>query len=213
MATTTPNYGWDVPTSSDYVKNGATAIETLGDDIDATLWTALGGNYPGLRLIKKQTVGTGVTSVVVTSAFSATYESYKIVLANVTMSSTSAATTILTRMHDGTNPAITNYNYGIAGVDLANGNYTNFRLQLGASGILVGTGTGDKFGCNYDIVNPFIAAHTLFPNISLMQISSGYCGSGSGMHQTSTSYSAFDIRPSTGTLTGGTIYVYGYGAS
>jgi hypothetical protein len=66
MATTTPNYGWDVPTSTDYVKDGATAIETLGDDIDATLYTALGGAYPGLRLVKKQTVGTGVVSVTVT---------------------------------------------------------------------------------------------------------------------------------------------------
>ena len=36
MATTTPNYGWTVPTSSDLVKNGATAIETLGDSVDTT---------------------------------------------------------------------------------------------------------------------------------------------------------------------------------
>jgi hypothetical protein len=34
MATTTPNFGFDVPTSTDYVKDGALAIETLGDDID-----------------------------------------------------------------------------------------------------------------------------------------------------------------------------------
>ncbi len=34
MATTTPNFGWSVPTSTDYVKDGATAIETLGDAID-----------------------------------------------------------------------------------------------------------------------------------------------------------------------------------
>ena len=38
MATTTPNYLWSVPTSSDLVKNGATAIETLGDSVDASLW-------------------------------------------------------------------------------------------------------------------------------------------------------------------------------
>jgi hypothetical protein len=37
MATTTPNFGWTVPTSSDLVKNGATAIETLGDSVDASL--------------------------------------------------------------------------------------------------------------------------------------------------------------------------------
>jgi hypothetical protein len=40
MATTTPNYGWTVPTSSDLVKNGATAIETLGDSVDDSLWTS-----------------------------------------------------------------------------------------------------------------------------------------------------------------------------
>jgi hypothetical protein len=40
MATTTPNYGWTVPTSSDLVKNGATAIETLGDSVDASLWSS-----------------------------------------------------------------------------------------------------------------------------------------------------------------------------
>ncbi len=38
MATTTPNYGWPVPTSTDYVKDGATAIEALGDAIDATVF-------------------------------------------------------------------------------------------------------------------------------------------------------------------------------
>jgi hypothetical protein len=38
MATTTPFYQWSVPTSSDLVKNGATAIETLGDSVDDSLW-------------------------------------------------------------------------------------------------------------------------------------------------------------------------------
>jgi hypothetical protein len=38
MATTTPNFGWSVPTSTDLVTNGATAIETLGDSIDASVW-------------------------------------------------------------------------------------------------------------------------------------------------------------------------------
>jgi len=39
MATTTPNFGWSVPTSTDLVKDGATAIETLGDAVDASLAT------------------------------------------------------------------------------------------------------------------------------------------------------------------------------
>jgi hypothetical protein len=43
MATTTPNFGWVVPTSSDLVKNGAVAIETLGDSIDASMVDLKGG--------------------------------------------------------------------------------------------------------------------------------------------------------------------------
>lgn len=43
MATTTPNFGWSVPTSTDYVKDGAVAIETLGDAIDASLVDLKGG--------------------------------------------------------------------------------------------------------------------------------------------------------------------------
>jgi len=43
MATTTPNFGWPVPTSTDLVKDGATAIEALGDSIDASLLDLTGG--------------------------------------------------------------------------------------------------------------------------------------------------------------------------
>ena len=43
MATTTPNFGWAVPTSTDLVKDGAVAIETLGDSIDASLVDLKGG--------------------------------------------------------------------------------------------------------------------------------------------------------------------------
>ena len=51
MATTTPNFGWAVPTSSDLVKNGATAIETLGDSIDASMVDLRGGTV-GQTLVK-----------------------------------------------------------------------------------------------------------------------------------------------------------------
>jgi hypothetical protein len=53
MATTTPNFGWPVPTSSDLVKNGATAIEALGDGIDASLLDLKGGTTG--QVLKKNT--------------------------------------------------------------------------------------------------------------------------------------------------------------
>jgi hypothetical protein len=43
MPTTTPNFGWSVPVSTDLVKDGATAIELLGDSIDTSLVDLLGG--------------------------------------------------------------------------------------------------------------------------------------------------------------------------
>jgi hypothetical protein len=45
MATTTTNYGFDIPTSSDLVKNGATAIATLGQDIDTFLYRPIAKNF------------------------------------------------------------------------------------------------------------------------------------------------------------------------
>ena len=41
MATTTPLNGWPVPTSTDYVKDGATSIEALGDAIDTSVGSGL----------------------------------------------------------------------------------------------------------------------------------------------------------------------------
>jgi hypothetical protein len=74
----TPNYGWPVPTSTDLVKDGATAIEALGDAIDATVF---GLGSPALTLIKTQTIGTAVSSVTVTGAFTTTYDNYKVIVA------------------------------------------------------------------------------------------------------------------------------------
>ena len=42
MATTT-NFGWTVPTSADLVKNGATAISTLGQGVDTSMAELKGG--------------------------------------------------------------------------------------------------------------------------------------------------------------------------
>jgi hypothetical protein len=43
MATTTTTFGWDIPESTDLVKDGATAIAALGQDIDTALIDLKGG--------------------------------------------------------------------------------------------------------------------------------------------------------------------------
>jgi len=52
MATTT-NFGWTVPTSADLVKNGATAISTLGQNIDTSMVDLKGGTTG--QVLKKAT--------------------------------------------------------------------------------------------------------------------------------------------------------------
>ena len=61
MATTTTNYGFDVPTSSDLVKDGATAISTLGQDLDTFLFrpfTRNGAINGGFDVWQRATSGT-----------------------------------------------------------------------------------------------------------------------------------------------------------
>lgn len=86
MATTTPNFGWTVPTSSDLVKNGATAIETLGDAIDASLVDLKGGTTG--QLLAKAT-GTDMDFTWTTPAASIPANDYQLVSAFEGTTSTS----------------------------------------------------------------------------------------------------------------------------
>jgi hypothetical protein len=79
MATTTTNYGFDIPQSTDLVKDGATAIATLGQDIDTAMNTALGTKKAGMVLLNT-TSFSGVSSQSVNDVFSATYDEYLIQL-------------------------------------------------------------------------------------------------------------------------------------
>jgi hypothetical protein len=206
MATTTPNYGWDVPTSTDYVKDGATAIETLGDDIDATLWTALGGAYPGLRLIKKQTIGTGVSTVTVTGAFSAAYENYKIIVTGGTASvqnliglrlGTTAAGYYSSRVQ-------TPFSSGVP----AGGNQSNT-----SSWIYAGAQSLVNLTMNVELFQPFVAKQSFYTGTVGLPSTTGELSNNAGYLDNTTSYTSFEIFPNGGTITGGTIYVYGYGVS
>jgi hypothetical protein len=206
MATTTPNYGWDVPTSTDYVKDGATAIETLGDDIDATLFTALGGAYPGLRLVKKQTIGTGVTSATVTSCFSATYEAYRIVITGGTASGTNP---IYLKMGVlATNEAL--YQNSLIYAPFAGGAVANGAGANASNWPYAGTAAANGLAGAVDLINPFLAKNTA---ASSRYHDASNAGNFNGYLNTTNSYTDLTIGVTSGTITGGTIYVYGYGIS
>jgi hypothetical protein len=202
MAGTTTNYGWTYPTSTDLVKDGATAIQTAVQDADTTLFTALNGAYPGLRFIKKQTIGSAVSSVSVTSAFSSTYENYKIIITGGVGSTSQANIGLqLTGSTTGYYQALqfVNYSTGVAAGAVSN-NASSFQY--------VGNADVDNITLDLDIMSPFLAATT---RISGAYVTSINAGPLNGSHSVKTSYSGFTLTPASGTITGGTIYVYGYG--
>jgi hypothetical protein len=201
MATTT-NYSWTTPDNTAYVKDGASAIRTLGSSVDSTLFTALGGAYAGMRLIKKQTVGTGVSSITVTDAFSATYDNYKIIYAGYVNSGGGAAVYLRT------------------GADTVN--YNTNAIVISTSGVVSAvTGITNFTTINYtstaqgqidlDVYQPFKAAQTVIQNRSYQPTQIFI---GGGINGNATSGTSFNLTAQASqTFTGGVIYVYGYGAS
>jgi hypothetical protein len=201
MATTTPNYGWDVPTSTDYVKDGATAIETLGDDIDATLYTALGGNYPGLRLISSVTF-TSQTTISLNSIFSATYDNY---LLDYRID-TGVSTNVTCKMNNGGTPTSGGTDYAFSRIFWTGtgGTGNNGGSAGGADFALMSVSTTTPANGSINIYSPFRASPTGFNGIS------SYATLGEIMyakHALSTSYNGLTLVA--GSAISGTFRVYG----
>ena len=154
----------------------------------------------GLQLIKKQTIGSAVSSVPVTGAFSATYDNYKIIISGGVGSTAQDLDISLT---GGTSV----YNFTLIYSTYAS---ASVLVSVGASvtGVTAGVGSTDRLHMNCDVSDPFNAKFTTF---SAPYSGNLIAGNTAGIHKAATSFTGFTITPSSGTLTGGTIYVYGYG--
>lgn len=205
MASTT-NYSWSTPDNTAYVKDGASSIRTLGSSVDTTLFTALGGAYPGLRLIKKQTIGSGVSSVTVTGAFSATYENYKIIVSSVDASE--ADSTLYLKLGGSTGST---YFSAVKWVPYNSGTMSGTQNTSSSAGMFIGlTSQNDDTNLVIDLFAPFLVKRT---SMTTQSAQGSYMIYGGGLDSNAASSTAFSLTPFAGTLTGGTIYVYGYGAS
>ncbi|WP_395772744.1 hypothetical protein [Arenimonas sp.] len=179
---------------------------------DGTAWVDLATSVPdlsnyqlksegGLTFVKKQTIGTAVSSVTVTDAFSATYDNYKIMVSSGVGSGTNYLTLSLGAANSLYYSALTSALYSNATVLTAN---TNNGAAFGQAGW---TSPG-MISLSVDVINPFLSKNTL---ISGNFAGTSVGGSMGGIQDSTTSFTAFTITPAGGvTLTGGTIYVYGY---
>lgn len=155
----------------------------------------------GLELVKTQTIGTAVSSVQVTDAFSATYDNY---IVNISGGVASASSDFsLTFGSTTTGYYWCAYYIGFAGTsNELNGNNTT-------SIAYVGGGSTTSLNASFEVMSPhlteqtFVIANSVFPAQTGGGFSRGYVDN-------TTSYTSFTITPSTGTMTGGTIRVYGY---
>ena len=204
MATVTPNYSWPVPTSTDLVKDGATAIEALGDAIDATVFALPSA---GLTLINT-TSFSGVSSQSINDVFSATYENYLVVMC---FENTADTTNFFRWRVSGTDDSSANYSW----VQM-----TNFSATTTPAGAGTNNATSARISATNGINSPVRTTHTFYRPFATDY--SGYSGTilagttktnylqgttGMGFNGT-TSFTGFSLLPTSGTITG-FIKVYG----
>ena len=202
MATTTPNYGWPVPTSTDLVKDGATAIEALGDAIDATVF---GLPSSGLSLISKQTFTTSA-AVNINNCFSSTYTNYKLLI-NATGSTAAANGNIRMRVGGVDNSASSYKRQFLRAISTTvSGSYDTL-TETNALDI----GSGNSSVATVEIFSPNLAVNTRIQAHFNGCTSTGnnYVGFFETDHNVATAYDGFSFIPSAGTTTG-TIWIYGY---
>jgi hypothetical protein len=167
-------------------------------------WATVGPASAGaLTFIKSVTIGSGVTSVAVTGAFSTTYDTYKIVINGGVSSANVDAGCQLGATTTGYYSTRTGYTY--AGSTFGNGSAN------GSSFVYASTANTNVLTGNFDLQNPFNADETLIFGSFINPTTSGAAGVMAGYLNNQTSYTDFTLTVlGGGNYTGGTIYVYGY---
>lgn len=157
----------------------------------------------GLVYVTSATIGTSVSTVTVTGAFSTTYDNYKI---HITGGVASASPDLQVQLGS----TITTYYYtslynrynAATATGLASANQTSWRYS--------GSGTASLLQADIELFNPFLTKVTLLKANMNQYAADGLSMFTQGFLDNSTSYTAFTISPTAGTITGGTITVYGY---
>jgi hypothetical protein len=203
---TTTNNGWTYPESTDLVKDGATAIETLATNIDTTL-----GVYadPGLVLLNT-TSFSGVTAQAVNNVFSATYENYKIVLNFAPSSSANRAITLRFRVGGVSESGAS---YSNQSIGLTTGNGASNIANAGVTSITLLANayySGVNYYGTFDIDSPFPAKFSGVTGQSRGETSTnGISLNVVGFLGNFTSYDGFEILNSAANFSG-SISTYGY---
>jgi hypothetical protein len=158
-------------------------------------------NAVGLWLVKTQTIGATVGEVEVTSAFSSTYDNYRIMVSGGV-----GSTAMFLRFQLGS-ASVNGYYTAYSGVTYSSGAAALSADNDAANFSAVGIATSTSINLNVDLINPNLTEHTY---ISGFHATATAGRQFSGYYNATTAFTSFKLICSTGNLTGGTIRVYGY---
>lgn len=174
---------------------------------DSTAGTGVAWATPAssgaLTFIKSQTIGTTVSTVTVTGAFSTTYDNYLITIIG------GSASTDSTDINIKFGSATTGYKF-VGYYMLTTSSTMNTYATNTGTNIACGGGSSNGMASNIYVMSPFLAARTAVISQTAPTHSSMYRQEYAGFLDDATSYTSFIIAAAGTTLTGGTIRVYGY---
>lgn len=157
-----------------------------------------GGTLTGAKV----TVGSTQSSVTVNGVYSSTYDAYKVVI----IGSSASASANNVYYKQGGSAGATYYSNGYymsAGSTVVNGMMTN----AASTGIIVALTSAAFWSATFEVHNPFATAAT---TLTGQAAGSAYASTSSGYDSNAASSTAFSLTLSAGTITGGTIMVYGF---
>ena len=179
---------------------------TAGQVLTAASLNANFAAAGGLTLIKTQTIGSAVAAVTVTDVFSSTYNNYKIIVTGGSASTSGNCRLTLGATATGyysTKMYVAYTSNTVSGLAESNIAYWGDIAYFSPNGI----------DGSIELRSPNLAARTHFSATTASSSTVSLYLNQGGFIDNATQYTAFTLTTNTGTITGGTIRVYGYANS
>ena len=157
----------------------------------------------GLQLITAQAIGSTVSSVPVSNVFSAAYDNYFISISGGVASTDNAFNLTLGSTSTGYYSSGFNQSMIFATINATNTNN-------GSSFTSVSYGSTNALSGEIFLDNPFGTKRTMVRYHAKGSSTTYFTNQQQGFLNDANSYTSFTLTTNTGTVTGGTVYVYGY---